>query len=491
MHALLANTGSNYFWLPKQASTVAGDSDDLFNIILAISVFFFLLITVLLIIFVIRYRHRPGQKTDVGASHSMFLEITWTIIPCIIVVFLYYYGFKDYMNLAIEPPNSYQVVVNGKMWNWMFTYPGGYADPELHTAVGMPVRCVLESDDVIHSLFIPVFRVKKDVVPGRYNRLWFQATRSDGGLFAASVMIDGKPTMIVTDATGRVLPEVPKDSTDPQHKPLLDKVEFRPNELVTNLSDAVVVPKPVLAALTAPAPGPALAPSAAVQVCFLLNGKEAYIAGEKAIDGNGADIGRSVALTAPEVPTAVQDAIRNAAGSSVSEAQKVWMFDDAEASDIFCAGYCGTNHSTMHSRVIIHKTQKEFEDWLKLAIERGDKGTPLERGQKLYSRMGCQQCHTVDGSKGTGPTWRDMFGIKQPFNDGSVDVIDTEFVHKWLLNPTIKLPKDVSTGMVYPAAMPPFPNLKDKDVDAICAYMASISKNAPATTTQPSTQPVK
>src|SRR4051812_775748 len=167
------------FWMPEQASTVAGSVDGLYNFIYYLSLFFFLLITFLVIWFIIKYRHREGGTVhEPAAGHSTALELTWTIIPTVLVLVIFYFGFRGFLNLSIEPPNSYEVQVNARMWNWGFAYPGNVIsnDGKLHVPINTPIRLVTQSADVIHSLFIPAFRVKRDVVPGRYNRFWFQAT---------------------------------------------------------------------------------------------------------------------------------------------------------------------------------------------------------------------------------------------------------------------------------------------------------------------------
>jgi cytochrome c oxidase subunit II len=175
-HALNGDAGN--FWMPPQASTVAGDVDGMFNFILWITVFFFILNTLLLAFFVIRYRHRPGrEKADPAPAHSTALELTWTIIPTVIVLVIFYFGFRGFLHMSVAPPNAYEIQVTGKMWSWSFTYPNGYVASELHVPVNVPILLVLNSEDVIHGLYIPAFRIKKDVVPGRYNRFWFQATQ--------------------------------------------------------------------------------------------------------------------------------------------------------------------------------------------------------------------------------------------------------------------------------------------------------------------------
>jgi cytochrome c oxidase subunit II len=164
-------------WLPHSAVDSA-HVDNLFYGVLAVNIFFSALILIMLGIFVIKYRHRPGVTGhDSSAGHSTALELTWTIIPTLIVLVIFYYGFKGYLHAGVIPPTAYEVTVNGKTWQWSYRYPGGIASPdgELHVPVNTKIGLVLESDDVIHDFYVPAFRMKKDVVPGRYNRTWFEA----------------------------------------------------------------------------------------------------------------------------------------------------------------------------------------------------------------------------------------------------------------------------------------------------------------------------
>ena len=163
-------------WMPPRVSTVAHHVDWLFNFILAISVFFFLLIVVLMVVFVIRYRRREGRQAEASPSHNMALELTWTVIPLVLVVVIFFFGFRGFLDMTTAPANAYEILVDGQKWNWSFTYPNGYVDSNLHVPVQRPVRLVMTSADVIHSLYVPAFRIKSDVVPGRYSKAWFEAT---------------------------------------------------------------------------------------------------------------------------------------------------------------------------------------------------------------------------------------------------------------------------------------------------------------------------
>jgi len=179
--AILGDSSDPTLWMPQQASTYAAASDNVFYGVYYLSVFFFVLVTLLLVAFMIKYRHRKdGVVHESEAGHRTALELTWTIIPTILVLVIFYYGFRGFLNMEVEPPDAYQIDVRGKTWNWSYKYDANFfsEDGKLHIPVNKPVAFILSSDDVIHSFFIPAFRAKKDVVPGRYNRFWVQATRT-------------------------------------------------------------------------------------------------------------------------------------------------------------------------------------------------------------------------------------------------------------------------------------------------------------------------
>lgn len=171
--AVSAEGGS--FWLPAPASTLAGKVDWLFNAISLIGLFFLLLIAALMGLFVWRYRARPGRPSEPAPSHNTPLEITWSVIPLAIVCWIFWEGFQGYLELHTPPQNAYEVLVSGQKWKWLFTYPNGVVDENLHVPVSTPVRLVLSSEDVIHSFFVPEFRIKRDAVPGRFTKAWFEA----------------------------------------------------------------------------------------------------------------------------------------------------------------------------------------------------------------------------------------------------------------------------------------------------------------------------
>ncbi len=308
-------------YLPPRASTVAPEVDGLFNAILAIITFFCLVIFAAMIVFAIKYRHRVGHEGGASPGHSTALELTWTIIPTIIVLTVFYYGFKGFLNETVVPPNAYEVQVDAYMWGWAFTYPNGHVDPELHIPKDRPIRLVLSSRDVIHSLYLPAFRMQKSAVPGRYNRFWVQATR---------------------------LGEFP----------------------------------------------------------------------------------------------------------------------------IYCAQYCGQNHSEMLSKVVVHDP-KEFPDWLERASDLAKQPgfTPIKAGGQIVAARGCLNCHHTDGTASTGPTFKDLFGKQEVLNDGEVTV-DENYIRESILYPQKRIVKGF--GPVMPSFLG---SLKDNEIDWIIWYLKSISAN--------------
>jgi cytochrome c oxidase subunit II len=164
------------FWMPAQGSQGAGGVDSIFYLILWIALAFFALIVGLMVFFVLRYRRRPGAEAEGSATHNLPLEIVWTLVPTAIVALIFVVSFRKFLDLTTPPANAYEIQVTGQKWKWLFTYPSGYVDENLHVPIDRPVTLTMTSQDVIHSLFIPDFRIKKDVVPGRYSKLWFRAT---------------------------------------------------------------------------------------------------------------------------------------------------------------------------------------------------------------------------------------------------------------------------------------------------------------------------
>ncbi len=163
---------------PEQASTVAGQVDALYFFLVALSAFFSILIAAAVVVFAIRFRRGRERQVVPTWEGLLALELTWTIIPFLIVLVIFGWGARLFITLQTPPEDALQVYVVGKQWMWKVQHVEGRREiNELHVPVGRPVKLVLTSEDVIHSFFVPAFRVKQDAVPGRYTSLWFEAEK--------------------------------------------------------------------------------------------------------------------------------------------------------------------------------------------------------------------------------------------------------------------------------------------------------------------------
>jgi cytochrome c oxidase subunit II len=170
---------STQFWMPDDASVTAADIDWLYMFMVWMSVIFAVGIFAAMAYFCVKYRaksRKANELSEPSSDHNTTLEITWSIIPLFIVIALFVWGFKGFVDLRTPPKDSLEIHAIGKRWAWSFQYPHG-VDNALHVPVDRNVRIVIQSLDVLHSLYVPNFRVKMDAVPGRYTDLWFRATK--------------------------------------------------------------------------------------------------------------------------------------------------------------------------------------------------------------------------------------------------------------------------------------------------------------------------
>lgn len=175
-------------WMPRQSSTVAPHIDDLFYVIFYICLFFLVGVTVALLIIVFKYHDKEGGNHNPKPSphHNFALEVAWSIIPLFLVIIIFWVGYKGYLDLRTPPAGAYNINVTAQQWSWGFQYPNGWVDPVLHVPQSTPIELTMQSMDVLHALYVPDFRIKQDVVPGRYTKLWFEADQpGEHNLFCA------------------------------------------------------------------------------------------------------------------------------------------------------------------------------------------------------------------------------------------------------------------------------------------------------------------
>jgi cytochrome c oxidase subunit 2 len=305
------------FWFGEGASNMVDSVDSLFAGITTTGAIVFACLIVMWVWFCWRYRMRPGHAAEPSPSHNDKLEVTWTVIPCVIFGIIFFFGFRGFMDMRNAPDDAYEIHVTAAKWSWSFRYPNGLVMPELHVPVNRPVLLRQESSDVLHSLYIPAFRIKMDCVPGRYTYQWFEATK-----------------------TGRY--------------------------------------------------------------------------------------------------------------------------------DLFCAEYCGTNHSNMYAPVFV-ETEEEFQAFL---AKDPNEGKPdVEAGEWLYTARGCSSCHSTDGTakQGGGPSFKGSFGTERRLQGGGTVIMDENYIRESILQPNAK----IHDG--YEPRMPSFQGqINDDDLRRLIAFIKSL-----------------
>lgn len=307
-------------WLPPQKSINGHKVDELFHFILYLNYFFLAVITLLMIVFAMKYfRGKQGREPEPSPSHNTALELVWSIGPLFLVLYIFWVGWTGYLDLRTPPGDAFEVHVTGQKWSWTFTYPNGHVDGDLLVPVGRPVRLTMGSEDVLHSFFIPAFRAKMDVVPGRYTTMWFTATE----------------------------------------------------------------------------------------------------AGEY---------------------------------------------------QVFCTEYCGTEHSSMLAKVLAMEPD-EFEQELATRSNYLENDPPLVAGEKVYRIQGCTQCHSIDGTDGIGPSFKNIvLGQARPLADGSQVVYDENYIRESVMDPQAK----IAAG--FDPVMPTYKGrVKDKAVTVLIEYIKSLN----------------
>ncbi len=170
-----SNPFATEYWFPTQASSFAGEVDFLYMAIFWISLIFFVAIVGAMVYFCVKYRRKDGViAPEPSSSHNTAIEILWSVLPSIILVWIFYVGAETWFEMRIPKENAEEIQVTAKQFGWLFTYEDGDQTNELHLVRDKPVRLIMQSEDVLHSFFVAAFRQKMDIVPGRYTYAYFE-----------------------------------------------------------------------------------------------------------------------------------------------------------------------------------------------------------------------------------------------------------------------------------------------------------------------------
>jgi len=194
----LVDNGS--FWFPAPATELAGQVDQLFWFILWVSLIIMIGIVFVCLLFVFKYRRKHHQqRAKKQVVENIYLELAWTLIPLALVMYVFYWGYIDFVKVSIPPADAVEIRVTGRKWAWQFDYGelGRKTLGDLVVKVNTPIKLIMSSEDILHSFFVPNFRIKRDVVPNRYTRVWFEANRvGDFQIFCTEFCGDGHSNMM-------------------------------------------------------------------------------------------------------------------------------------------------------------------------------------------------------------------------------------------------------------------------------------------------------
>lgn len=421
------------FWLPGEYSTLAGGTDWVFNFIMWISIVFFVFIVALMLFFMIRY-HANGQKDAAeGPTHNTPLEIFWTIVPLVIVLFIFYYGFRGYIDMRTPPAKAYEVQVTGRKWSWQFTYPGGVTSADLHVPVNKPVRLVMTSTDVIHSFYVPAFRIKMDVVPGRYTTTWFEAT--DAGSFKLQC----------AEYCGTL------------HSGMLADVVVHTADEFNAWIEQQAAPAEGLSPV---ALGEKLFKQKGCNACHNLTGEPGVGPSWEGIFGKAHTLASGATVEVDE--NYLRESIVDPQAKIVAGYPPVMPTYQGQLSDQEIGAIIALIKDVSGVKVEEAKALSPEEE--AAAAEQA----LVQKGEKLFTQQGCNACHSTTGQQMIGPSWKGAWGETRELESGETVSVDADYIRESIAQPQAKIVKG------FPPVMPPYPQLSDEDLKALVAYIKSL-----------------
>ena len=442
----------------QDVSTFAADVDQAFWISTGISGAMFLLVVGLMLFFIFRYHNSKVKPEEIrNIKHYTPLEIAWTVIPTILLFVIFYYGYSAFRELRTMPKNAFTVDVLGKRWSWTFTYPNGKRTAELYVPIGENISLRLHAplNDVLHSFYVPAFRVKEDVVPGRNNHLWFKATKKGRyDIECAEYCGTGHSRMLskveVMDKTAFDTWYVSKKlSPHDKSAPTGEGEElYKTLGCVSchSVDGSIIV-------------GPSFKGIYGTKVKVLTNGKPREIL----VDDEY--IRDSVRTPAKDVVEGFPEGIMPNLSDQINKEQMESIITFIKEQSVSA----DTDTSQQATKV---KLQSEAKSVEKIASATAVPAEPLN-GATLFKTKGCIACHSLDGSKKTGPSLKGIYmSVQKVLTDGKVREVkaDETYLHRSIHDPNA----DVVEG--FPSnIMPPFGKMLTSDeIDALVEYLKGV-----------------
>ena len=394
-------------YLPEQASELAHKVDQVNNFITDVSVFFTVAVVGVMIYFAIRYRQRGGKDHDTPAIEgNPFFEVVWTVVPTIISLAVATYGIRVYDQTRTVPEDAHEIVVWGQMWKWDFEYPNGKRTTgEFVIPVNKSVKLVLSSRDVLHSFFVPTMRVKRDAVPGMYTYVHFKPIKT------------GTYRVFCAEYCGRL------------HSKMLATLhvvsEAEYERWLNDDSEAVM-----RAAMDPVELGKGLYEKQGCNACHSMDGSRVigpsllklFNRAGKFVDGTDYVADENYLKRSILDPRAEIVAGYEASASVMPVFEGQLSDDEVHALIAFIKSLDGSQPVEVEE-----EEETEVKDLSKL--------TPAERGERLYNQKACVGCHSLDGSRVVGPSFKGLYGTEGALDGGASYVADDDYIKRSILKP--------------------------------------------------------
>lgn len=392
--------------------------DAVFFYIFGISIAMLIAVTVVMVWFLVKYNRKRHPHPEASPRYNIILELAWTIIPTIIVLSMFWYGWEGYTTLTNVPEDALKVQVAGRQWSWTFTYPNGKASDKLYVPAGQAVRLEITSEDVLHSFYIPAFRVKKDAVPGMITQAWFRAPEPGSyDAFCAEYCGVGHSVMITTV---EAMSEHEFEEWYRQEAPEEEAVE-----------------------------GEKLLAQYGCTGCHSLDGSKSIGPTFQGI------FGRKV--------TVVTDGKERTVTVDAEYIEKSILQPQTD----LVKGYPPVMPS-FEGKIAQHDLEEIIEYFRRTAA---GEGRTKKDGENLMREKGCLSCHSTDGSKRVGPTFKGLFGREVTVERGGETqtlTVDAEYIRE-----SVRQPK-AAIVQGFPPVMPSFADIPEEELEAIVDYIKEL-----------------
>ncbi|PLX86793.1 MAG: cytochrome c oxidase subunit II [Desulfuromonas sp.] len=426
---------------PTPLITTTEAVDKAFYIIFGISALSLLGITLAMLYLLWRYNRKRQPVPLSQKDHNVWLEVTWTIIPTILVMLMFWYGWEGYLSLRRIPDNAMIVKGSARMWSWLFSYQNGKTSDRLFVPVGQPVKVELIAEDVLHSFYVPAFRVKRDCVPGMPTYAWFVAEKPGSyDLFCAEYCGVGHADMITT------VEALPASDFE-EWLSVLPAAEDRGPELLKKngcLGCHSLDGSPMV--------GPSFAGIGGRQITVVSNGKEI------SRNSDTAYLERSILDPNSEIVKGYPPAMPAYAGRIAEQ--------DLTEIVAYLASLTETA-PTAPPPSAISQPKPERQSVAPpphLPIQDNP-------GLELARSNGCLGCHSLDGTPRVGPTFQGLFGSQRRLTREGEEIVlnaDHDYLQRAIRNPNAEIVKG------YPAAMPPYPGLSDDNLELLIDWLKDL-----------------